>query len=61
MHRALQGGGGGAIKAEGVCRLVLRGVRTCAPLEEGGHHARRGGLVAHPLGRVQQGWGLHGN
>ena len=29
------GGGEGAIKAEGVCRLVLLGVRMCAPFEGG--------------------------
>ena len=29
------GGGGGAIKAEGICRLVLPGVRKCSHFEEG--------------------------
>ena len=43
----------GGIKAEGVCQLVLPGVRKCAPFEEGipplvGGWV--GGWVAHPLG-----------
>ena len=39
-----------AIKAEGVCQLVLPGARTCAPFKEGVLHAWIVGLVAHPLG-----------
>ena len=33
MRLCLLGRGGCAIKAEGVCRLVLPGVRKCAPFE----------------------------
>ena len=43
------GGGGGAVKAEQVCRLMLPGARTCSPFEEGILHAWIGGLVAHRL------------
>ena len=43
-------GGGGAIKADRVCRLVLAGVRTCSPFEEGLLHSWMGGLYIHPLG-----------
>ena len=43
------GGGGGAggcaIKAEGVCRLVLPGARTWSPLEEETFHAWIGGWL----------------
>ena len=39
-----------AIKAEGVCRLVLPGVRICSPFEEGVLHSSMGGLAVHPLG-----------
>ena len=53
--RRLQGGGGGARKAEGVCRLILPGVRTCLPFEERILHSWIGGLVAHLLH-----WGLRG-
>ena len=41
---------GGAIEAEGVRRLVLPGVRTCAPFEEGILCLWMGGLAARPLG-----------
>ena len=50
IHSNGPGGGGCAIKAEGVCRLVLPGVRTCAPFKEGIVHSWIGGLGAHPLG-----------
>ena len=43
-------GGGGGIKAEPVCRLVLPGARTCSPFEEGILHTWMGGSVVHPLG-----------
>ena len=43
------GGGGCAIKAERVCWLVLPGVPTCAPFEEGILHSWIGGLIGHPL------------
>ena len=43
-------GWGGGIKAEGVRRLVLPGVRTCSPSEEGVLHAWTGGLVVRPRG-----------
>ena len=51
--------GGCTKKAEGVDRLVLPGVRACAPFEGGILHLGRGGWVAHPLywgsrGRVQR-------
>ena len=52
------GGGAGqgdAIKAELVCRLILAGVCTCSPLEEGILHSWKGWLVVHPLG-----WGVKG-
>ena len=45
------GGGGGGIKAERVCRLVLPGVQTSFPVEEGIVHWWMGGSGAHPLGR----------
>ena len=38
-----------AIKAERVCRLVLSGVCTSEPLEEGILHSWIGGLVAYPF------------
>ena len=42
---------GDAIKAESACRLVLPGVRTCPPFEEGILHLWMGGLVvSHGLG-----------
>ena len=44
------GGGGCAIKAEWVCRLVLPGVHTCSPFEEGILHSWKGGLVVYQLG-----------
>ena len=53
------GGGGGTRKADGVCRLVLLGVRPCAPFEEGILHLCRGGLGAHPLGWTWTGVGFH--
>ena len=53
------GGEGGfgacAIKAEWVCRLVLPGVRTCSPFEEGILRVWIRGLVVHPSG-----WGGRG-
>ena len=39
-----------AIQAEWVCRVVLLGVGTCSPFEEGILQAWKGGLVVHPLG-----------
>ena len=45
-------GWGGGIKAEGVCRLGLPGVRTRAPSEGGTLHSWMGGLVVHPLREV---------
>ena len=44
------GVGGDAIKAERVCRLVLPGVCTCSPFEEGILHLWMGWLHAHLLG-----------
>ena len=41
-------GGGCAIKAEGVCRLVLPGVCTSLPSEEGILHSWKGGGVWLP-------------
>ena len=43
------GEGGAAIEAKGGCRLVLPGVRTRSPFEEGIPHSWMGGLVVHPL------------
>ena len=45
----------GAIEAERVYRLVLPGVRACAPLEEAILHSWVGGLVVHSVG-----WGCRG-
>ena len=51
------GGGEAATKAERVSQLVLPGVRTCAPLEEGILYTRMEGLVAQLL---DWGWaGVH--
>ena len=50
LFPVLLSGGGGAIKAERVCRLVLPGKRMCAPFEEGILHSWIGGLVANRLG-----------
>ena len=47
--------GARAIKAEGVCRLVLPGVSTCSPFEEGILHMWMGGWVVQQLG-----WGCRG-
>ena len=44
-----------AIKAEGGCRLVLPGVRTCAPFEEPILREWTGALAVHPFG-----WGFGG-
>ena len=44
-------GGGGGIKTQGVCRLVVPGVRTCAPFEGGLLHLwTGGGGVGPPVG-----------
>ena len=51
----LGGGGGVAMKAERLRRLVLPAVRTCSPSEEGTLHLWMGGLVVRPLG-----WGYVG-
>ena len=48
-------GGEDAIKAEGVCRLVLTGVHMCASFEEEILHLCIGGWVTHQLG-----WGRSG-
>ena len=48
VGREWGGGGGGAIKAERECRLVLP--CTCAAFEEGILHSRMGGLGTHPFG-----------
>ena len=42
----------GGIKAEGVCRWVLAGVRTCSPFEEGILHLRMGGGLSSHWGGV---------
>ena len=49
------GGGGGTIKAERVCRLVLLGVRMCAPVEEGILHLWGGWLPTVGLGVKREG------
>ena len=49
-----RGGGGVAIKAEGVCRWVVQGVRTRAPFEEG---VDGEGLDVPPLGLGVKGAG----
>ena len=43
---AIAGGGGGGIKAERVCRLVLPCVHACSPPEEGALHVWMGGWLS---------------
>ena len=49
------GCGGCAIEAEGVCRLVRPGVRTCAPFAEGILHSWTGGLGVRRGGGGEEG------
>ena len=51
--------GGGAFKAERVCRLVLPVVRRCSPVEEGILHLD-GGVGCPPIGLGVKGWLLQG-
>ena len=55
LQESLRAPGGGAIKAEGVCRWVFPGERTWSPFEAGILRVRKGGWRA--LGAHQLCWG----